>query len=157
MENNPKTRLFCGTPCGTDSKKIYENYAEIFGWDISQSSQFGWQTPLYARNATHEGYSVWCIAYSNLNAKKSGNWMNLIFGDTIEELWKTRTYDYLHDFSDTTTRVVFAKNKKGQYEFFGVYKADPLPKELKVVEWYNTFGYVKKYRRISECYPMKAD
>ena len=159
MENNCKTHLFRGKICGTNSKDVYKKYAEIFYWDASQTSQFGAQgQPLYAREATPEGYSVWCIAYSNLNAKKGGKWVNHISDDKeiIEELWENRTYDYLHDYKETTTRIAFAKNKEGKYEFLGVYKCEPLPKEAKMVEWYDAFGFVKTYRCISKCYPLKG-
>ncbi len=160
MENIYKTCLSRGVPCGTNSKKIYENYAEQFGWDTSQGSQFGKQgQPLYARSATSEGYSVWCIAHSNLNGTKGGRWSNEISYDkkTIKEFWETRTYDYLHDFSDTTTRVVFVKNKKNEYEFLGVYERVSLSEEQKTVEWFGTYGYLKTYRWVSDYYPFKAD
>lgn len=74
MENMNKTYLICGKECGTNSGDIYETYAAAFRWDMDQSSQFGAQgQPLYAREATPEGYSVWCISYSNLNNKKGDN------------------------------------------------------------------------------------
>lgn len=165
MENISKTSLFRGKECGTNSEAIYEKYAQIFGWEMAQKFQFGMRgQPLYARAATPEGYSVWCIAYSNLNAKKGGKWTNWIFDgndadgdDRIEELWERKTYDYLHDFSETTTRVVFAKNRKGQYEFLGVYRPDLLPKEQNMAERFGVRGYLKTYRRISKRYPLKAD
>ena len=163
MEKIKKTHLFRGKECGTNSKKIYENYAEAFGWDRFQSSQFGAQgQPLYAREATPEGYSVWCIAYSNLNAKRGGQWANNFSddkeeNDTIKELWEYQTHDFLHDYSEMTTRVVFAKNQKGEYTFFGVYQCVSCSKERKAVEWSDTVGFVKTYRRISKCYPLKAD
>lgn len=158
MENISKTSLFRGKECGTNSKYIYEKYAGMFGWDISQKRQFGAQgQPLYARDVTYEGYSVWCIAHSNLNGTKGGHWRNKIFGDKIEEFWETRTHDYLHDFSEMTTRVVFAKNKNGKYEFLGVYECVSRSEEQKMVEWAGDYGYVKTYHCISKCYPLITD
>ena len=162
MENSTKIRLLCGKECGTNSKKIYEKYAEMYGWDRRQSSQFGAQgQPLYAREATPEGYSVWCISYSNLNDKKGGQWRNRFSddkdtNDLIEELWEYRTHDRLHDFSETTTRIVFAKNRKGEYEFFGVYKCVSRSEKREKIEWADAYGYVKTYRRISKFYPFNS-
>ncbi len=156
MKNVNKTYLLNGKECGTDSGDIYKKYAAAFGWDMDQSSQFGKRgQPLYAREATQEGYSVWCIAYSNLNAQRGGQWANNFSNnnDTIEELWEYQTHDFLHDYSEMTTRVVFAKNRKGKYEFFGVYQCVARSKERKAVEWCDAVGYVKTYRRISKCYP----
>ena len=160
MKNIGKTYLYRGDLCGTDSKELYGKYAEIFGWDIWQSSQFGAQgQPLYARDATPEGYSVWCIAHSNLNGTKGGRWRNKISDDkfTIEELWEACTHDYLHDFSEMATRVVFVKDKGKQYKFLGVYKCVSRSERREMVEWADDYGYVKTYRLISKCYPLGID
>ncbi len=166
MQDIPKTILFCGKDCGTNSKEIYEKYAQMFDWDTFQRTQFGAQRqPLYARDATPEGYSVWCIAYSNLNGRKGGHWRNRFTGgydvtegyDLIEEFWEIRTHDHLHDFSEMTTRVVFAKNQKGHYQFFGVYECVSRTERQQWVDWANDFGYLKTYRRVSKGYPRKMN
>ncbi len=160
MENIGKTSLYRGDLCGTNSKDIYEKYAEIFGWDIGQKSQFGQMgQPLYARSATPEGYSVWCIAYSNLNGAKGGHWNNEISKDKqeIKEFWENCTYDHLHDFSEMTTRVVFAKEKDGKYKFLGVYKCVSRAERRETVEWADAYGYLKTYRCISKEYPIPQD
>ena len=39
--------LFNGLPCGTNTQKIYEEFAEKFGWDKFQANQFGSKGYLY--------------------------------------------------------------------------------------------------------------
>ena len=153
MKIDNKPHLVCGQAYGTNSGKIYREKAELYDWEKSGEAHFGKQgQPLYARNVTPEGYGVWCIAHSNLTGDKGGNWDNYIYDDTIEEFWKKLTFDYLHDFYDTTTRVVFAK-KNGAYEFYGVYELVGEP-NLEEREWFGKYGCVKVYRRISKDYPI---
>lgn len=165
MQNN---ELFNGLPCGTNTRLIYEFGTKIYGWDRSQINQFGRVgVPLYARSATSESYSVWCIAYSNLNTKKlntkklntkkSGNWRNEILNndDNINEYWEKLTYDYLHDFNDPTYRVTFAKETDGKYYFLGVYKLSDKPDATKQVLYKGKYLWVRRYKRISEIYPFK--
>ena len=41
MKNAGDTYLYRGDPCGTNSKKIYEKYAEIFGWRLGKALNSG--------------------------------------------------------------------------------------------------------------------
>ena len=139
--------------CGTNSRNIYEEYADRYGWNKSQANQFGEEgLPLYAPTCTPEKYSVWCIAHSNWTEDAKGQWENEISYDrnTIEEYWK----DHLAvRASDYTIRVVFAKQSTRQYIFLGVYKPDS---DIKKVIRDGEIRWVKTYRSISQCYPMKA-
>ena len=151
-----KYELFKGLPCGTNSKKIYENYAEKFGWDKYQSNQFGKAgTPLFARKATPEGYNVWCIAYSTSNNKKGGDFHNEILpgGEQINEYWQK--IDNKTDFLDMAHRVVFAKRLDGYYYFLGVYELSEKPEIAKQILYKGKYVWVRRYKRISEIYPFK--
>lgn len=153
-----KIKLFNGFPCGTNSRKIYEEFAEKFGWDKRQSNQFGKQgTPLYARRATPEGFNVWAISHSNLiNEKdKGGYFKNEILngGNLINEYWGS-IYDLYDDFVDLTYRVAFAKKRDGFYYFLGVYEVSEQPDPEYKVEYNGQTVWVKRYRRISENYPF---
>ena len=153
MQNN---ELFNGLPCGTNSKKIYENFAEKFGWDKMQSNQFGKVgTPLYARKATKEGYNVWFIGHSNWTGDKGGDWYNEILfgGEQINECWQK--IDNRTDFIDMTHRVVFAKKKNGEYYFLGVYEVSEKPDATKQISYNGKYLWVRRYKRISEIYPFK--
>lgn len=148
-------RLFNGLPCGTNSKNIYEDYAEKFGWDKRQANQFGKRgLPLYARNATPEGYNMWFIGHSNLTATKGGDWDNEILygGEKINEYWKK--IDNKADFYDMTHRVVFAKKKDGYYYFLGIYEVSEKPDLTKQIEHNGKYVWVRRYRRICENYPI---
>lgn len=157
MNNGYKTHLLRGASCGTNSHTIYEEYSAIFGWDKTQASQFGRRgVPLYAREATPEGYSVWCISHSNRTATQGGDWTNYISADeeTIEELWKEPSRkDCLHDYTEMTTRVVFAKGKQN-YEFLGVYQCERRSSVPEKPSWTDAYGYIKTYKRISKIYPI---
>lgn len=150
-------RLFNGLPCGTNTRKIYEEFAGKFGWDMRQANQFGKQwLPLYARSATPEGYNVWCIGHSNWTASKGGNWTNEILrgGELINEYWDTVDRAFA-DFIDLKKyRVVFAKKKDGFYYFLGVYESAEKPDTTKTVEHNGKNVYVRRYRLISENYPL---
>lgn len=157
-------RLFYGLPCGTNTHKIYEEFAEKFGWDKWQSNQFGKQgLPLYARNATPEGYNVWCIGHSNWtkekrkDKKKDKDWDNVILNNAeqIDEYWQDIQREY-GDFMDLKYRVVFAKKKDGYYYFLGVYELAEKP-DLNKKEIHNGKSvWVRRYRRISENYPVNT-
>lgn len=162
MENDGKTYLVWGRYCGTESKKLYETWAKIFGWNESFINQFGERgVSLFASRATPERYSVWCVAHSNRTGDGVGKWENEISDD--EEVIKEYWIDHLSlRGSDNAVRVVFAKRLAGQdyttgieyragYYFLGVYKPDPdTPKALRN----GKTVWVRTYRRISKCYPI---
>ncbi len=146
--------LFNGLPCGTNTRKIYEDCAEKFGWDKWLSNQFGKQgLPLYARKATPEGFNVWFIGHSNWTTTKGGSWTNKILkgGELINEYWDC--IDNTADFYDMTYRVVFAKKKDGYYYFLGIYEVNEKPDITKTVEHNGKNAYVRRYRRVCENYP----
>lgn len=160
MENNGKPDLVWGRYCGTKSRRAYETWAEIFGWNQSHAGQFEWGGSLYAPRATPERYSVWFVAHSNFVGDRVEMWENEISDDeeVIREYWK----DHLSlRGSDNAIRVVFARRLAGQdyatgieymagYYFLGIYKPDAeAPKIMRKGET----AWVKTYRRISCCYP----
>lgn len=154
-----KYELFNGLPCGTNTRKIYEEFAEKFGWDKQQSNQFGKQgLPLYARNATPEGYNVWFIGHNNWTVTKGGDWDNEILrgGELINEYWEKLDKSF-SDFVDLKKcRVVFAKKKDGYYYFLGIYELAEKPDITKRVEHNGKDLWVRRYRRISENYPINT-
>ena len=134
--------LVLGHYYGTNSKNIYLNCCEWFGWDKSQAGNFGRQGALlYAKRATPEGYSPWFVTHHNLTGTKGGEWKNTINGDFIHEEWDN--YDE-RMWDDKTTRVVFIL-LSGKYCFYGVYRVYKI--ELK-----ENCKYTKTYQRIKENY-----
>ncbi len=139
---NYKNTLFFGHYYGTNSKNIYLDCCEWFGWDKIQACNFGRQGALlYAKRATPEGYSPWFVTHHNLTGTKGGEWRNTIVDDLILEEWDN--YDE-RMWDDKTTRVVFIKINGGYY-FYGLYRVDKI--ELK-----ENFKYTKTYKRIKENY-----
>lgn len=132
---------------GTNSKKIYLNCCNWFGWDKSQSFNFGGQGKLlYAKEGSPEKYSPWFIAHSNLTDTTAKKWRNKIEGNFIFEEWKSPTSEMNND---KTVRIVFAKKKDGWYYFYGVYRVRGV--EMKYID--NSYTYIKTYERIAENYP----
>ncbi len=139
------SHIVCGYVYGGNSRKIYEKFCDTLGWDKSKANQFGWQTPLYAKNVdSAKMIDVWFIFYPNYDSKKLVNAIddyhivNLIQndGDRIIEIfdgdvWKTNNVDTL----------VFVKTSK-YYEFLGVYKVAQADS-------------ARIYKRISDNYPIK--
>ena len=138
------SRIIRGRTYGTNSKKIYEKFCDILGWDRNKINQFGWQTPLYAANAdTNRTSDVWFIFYPNYDPQKldtvvdNYHVVNLIQnnGEDIIEV-----VDDSIGKSNNANRITFVKTKNG-YEFFGVYK---------IIQ----NGTTRVYKRISDIYPM---
>ncbi len=138
------SKIVRGVIYGTNTRTIYEEFCKTLGWDKSKSDQFGWRTPLYAKNANEDRtMDVWFIFYPNYDTSKLTNVVgnahvaNVIQdnGDTIIEV----VQDYLGKSNDAN-RITFVKTKNG-YEFLGVYK---------IVE----NGTLRVYKRISLKYPM---
>ena len=142
---------------GTKAIDNYDRCCDLFGFKRHLRGSFASQKPLYAKNATQEGYSVWMLAHSSLNEsyiqfRSSGRrWYNkFIDGDTIKEIWLNCS-EYVED---NTIRITFAKSKQGNYVFQGVYKPigagwEDLNTGRK--EWVRTF------KRISKVYPFEND
>ncbi len=109
----------------TSASTTYSKLCRDYGFVLSKWPNFeGIHCPLYAANATKEGYGVWFIAYSNWTAIYDKNWSNIISGDEkiIVETYKKNT---LRPYViSNEIRVVFAKNGSGIYEFLGLYQAN---------------------------------
>ncbi|MBQ2876424.1 MAG: hypothetical protein IJE25_05395 [Clostridia bacterium] len=135
--------LAVGRCYGTNSKVIYLNCCEWFGWDKSQKNNFGKQgTLLYAKGATPEKYSPWFVANHNLHKTQGGKWTNTIEGDFIHEEWHTPDSRL---WEDKSIRVVFLK-LNGEYKFYGLF-------EVHAVIQKENFKFTKIYKRIAMNYP----
>ena len=149
--------LKCGFTAGTKAIDNYDRCCDLFGFKWHFRGSFASQKPLYAKNATKEGYSVWMLAHSSLNesyiqVKSSGRrWYNkFVDSDTIKKVW----FDFDEYVEDNTIRITFAKSKQGNYIFQGVYKPITAGWEdvnTGKIEWVRTF------KRISKVYPLVSD
>ena len=136
---------------GTRAQDIYDDCCKKFGWDYTKRGLFAPQKPLYAASATPEGYSPLFLAHSNWIDTEPRKKENVIQEQTLEERWREK-YDPAF-YTDTYTRVVFAKRKEcaWNYVFLGVYQY----KETKTVLLPDeTKQYVKIYEKISDTYPL---
>ena len=109
-----------GFSAGTKAIDNYDRCCDLFGFKRHLRGSFASQKPLYAKNATKEGYSVWMLAHSSLNesyiqVKSSGRrWYNkFVDGDTIKKVW----FNFSEYVEDNTIRITFAKSKQGNYIF----------------------------------------
>jgi len=141
---NDFSRILRGHNYGGNSRKIYEKFCETLNWDKRKADQFGWQTPLYAKNADSDRMrDVWFIFHANYDLNKldsvveNEHVLNLIQddGDTIMEA----VADYIGS-SNPADRIVFIKTNNG-YEFSGVYN---------IIE----NGTTRVYKRFSNNYPI---
>lgn len=128
------TKLIAGNSYGTKAKDIYLNCCNSFGWDKSKANEFGMMKPLYARGAADRGTkAVWFICKNNWyndllipvnsNGKIIYKHRNYIYDNLqcIEEYQQdSKLYPSDYPLQD---RIVFVKNKSGQYVFLGVYRA----------------------------------
>ncbi len=138
---------------GTRAMDIYINMCSRFGWRLHFKGSFGPQRPLYAINATPEGYSVHFLRHNNWTKTDNGVWFNKIYRDRIEESWPQKEFykpEYTHIKDEI--RVVFAHNTKG-YAFIGVYKT--IGWEEKYDSQLNEQRIIKTYKLISKEYPAK--
>lgn len=151
----------CG---GTNTSVLYKKLCESFGFDKSESGNFGHQGALlYANDVSKEHYSVWCLTNTNWNKKKDYekcNWYDEISNDKdnseiIEnwnkELWTKgdkKSQELCNKFyNHKDTRLTFVKFKDGNYYFLGVYEFTERDDENKV----------KKFRLISTKYPISEN
>ena len=149
IPERPKRRIEFYYLCGTDSKRIYLEMCNIFGWDMSKKGHFGMRTLMYSENCTPENYSVWFIPHNNLCEpfSEAFNWFNIVSGDKIEEIWLGQINRSLHN--DWSDRVTFVKTKDGNgYRFYGIYR----PQEIVEKEIHHKTRTVKIYKQISTRY-----
>jgi len=132
IKNDRKLRL--GLEYGTNTREIYIEGCEVFGWNKRFVNEFGRQGALlYANNATPEGHAVWFLAHSNLTnstAERWENWFETVetANDTIHEqhkdrmlMWQIRQDQAIH------RRITFAKKSNAsQYMFMGIYKVESI-------------------------------
>ncbi|MCL2752011.1 MAG: hypothetical protein FWE62_04555 [Firmicutes bacterium] len=138
------TKILQGRVYGGNSRKIYEKFCETLAWDKWKVDQFGWQTPLYAKNAdTDRKRDIWFIFHANYDPDNldsvvgDAHVINLITdnGDRIIEV-----VDERFGKTNPADRITFVKTNNG-YEFFGIYT---------VVK----NGTTRVYKRIADNYPM---
>lgn len=132
-----------GRVYGTRAQAIYDNCCLRLGWAAYERGNFGPQRKLYAIRADRERKrSVWFVAHSNFTdtMEEGEKWKNYIYGDYILETYaKGETPSQ----TDKYDRITFAKNRKGEYEFLGVYTVEE-----------QTFSQ-RKYKLISAEFPIK--
>lgn len=122
------SKLIMNREYGTNSKMIYINMCESFGWDKTQIGCFSRGRSLCAVRADRERIrDVWFI----YNPKDDANLTNvrdndnkpidtiLDNGETIREIIPIH-YETEH----TPEKLVFAKNQNGKYMFLGIYKCN---------------------------------
>ena len=136
--------LYRGHYYGTSATGIFSAGCEAFAWDISESKQFGWNTPNYSDIATKEGYSVWFLAHSNWTATDNSKVRNVISETYIEQLWDVPN----HPAATTRKRLVFAK-KDNLYMFLGIYEL--VGNDEVRVRGEKTF-YVERFNLVAEEY-----
>lgn len=124
-------KLIRGREYGTKAKDVYTLCCEWFGWDRDLTKEFGMMKPLFAHKVADNGnLDVWMICHSNwcgdilIDDIQSGTrkHRNFIYADLsrIDEFQQNAPFDDIYPMQN---RITFAKNKKGQYVFLGVYRA----------------------------------
>lgn len=105
---------------GTNSRTIYLDFCDKYGWKKELSNNFGYQGALlYAENATQEGYSVWMLSNSDLikhdknaksfhdelnkNSKITRTWINVFLSDEDFKKYSNKRL-YLDDLNLDTIR-----------------------------------------------------
>ena len=148
-------KLTRGVVYGTKANDVYTLCCEWFGWNRGLTKEFGMMKPLFAhRGADNGSLDVWMICHSNWYADiliddvKSGTrkHRNYIHADLsrIDEFQQNAPFDDIYPLQN---RITFAKNKKGQYVFLGVYRAkDP-----------NSKSPDREFCLVSESYPTERD
>lgn len=152
MFEQNKDFLTIGFTAGTRAIDNYDRCCSLFGFKRALRGNFASQKPLYAKNATQEGYSVWMLAHSSLNESFNRNrrWYNLfVYPDIIREIWFNPS-EYIEDPS---IRACFAKNNSGNYSFKGVYK----PIKAGWEEINGKSEWVRTFQLISKVYPTEKD
>lgn len=147
---------------GTNSRTIYLDCCEKYGWKKELANKLGYQgSPQFVENATNEGYNVWLLTHSNLNDSNAIRWGNKI----TEDLLTVTQYNTINGEENDTKngtrtiknlRIVFAKTRLSTgegYAFLGVYKF------VERIPLYNNPDYVAKYvfKQVSKVYPFKTD
>ena len=114
------TSLTSGTIYSTSAQTIYDEACRDLGWDTTKRKLFGTMTDLYAEIKAHgKEFGVWFISKSNWNGKDTPLWKNIIDIPLVHQI----TTNIDHAFvGKRHIRVIFALDKKGNYQFIGVYK-----------------------------------
>ncbi len=144
-----------GTSISSKAITTYDICCDRFGFKRAKRNNFEPMQPLFARNATTEGYSVWMLAHSSLveNYTTNRRWFNFVPDPcTIREVW-LRADEDRGDTKDFAPRVCFMKTPEGKYVFYGVYVMQKADWEIVA----SKLEFVKTYKRISTVYPLVAD
>lgn len=131
---------------GSVAQDIYIRFCDEFGWNYRLSEKYGPRMKLFAKNATKEGYAVWFLPHSNLTDTETSIWKNWLSEDglILEERWDR----IAEDLYSEDVRVTFIK-KDNEYYFIGLFAVESLKNATEGI------GYIKKYKRISDCYEVK--
>lgn len=112
----------------------------MVGWNISKQFEFGRQTPLYAEDCDADRTrDVWFICYHDDIQKKGGTYVHNYIDNNGENI--TEIVEPHIGKSHDADRITFVWTRDG-YKFLGVYKL-------------TQNGTTRKYKRISEVYPVK--
>lgn len=131
---------------GSNSRTIYENMCNSFGWDRTQMDCFAWGKSLCAVRADKERLrDVWFIYNPNYNlnlndvSKNENKPIDTIIdnGEAIKE-----TIPFSYETSHTQERIVFVKNANNKYEFLGIFSCDENAR-------------VRTWHRIATVYPIE--
>ena len=130
---------------GRSAFTIYSECCEKFGFNRELEHYFSIRTSLFSLNATTEGYCVWFICHSNLTRTKRRGIQNTISGDYITMKWEEFiNVINIDNIWINQIRVVFHKDRLGNYYFTGVFKCVEL-------DFNQRFA---KFIKISDEYPM---
>lgn len=126
---------------GTNAQKIYYIGCVHFAFNYKKIDSFAMRKLLFDTECSPEGYSVWIIPHSDLNGETNENksWANFIDIKNGRITQYTIGEDYWSNEDTTDKRIVFVKQKDGEYVFIGVYQ-----RQDEMMENYPAKGYRKE-------------
>lgn len=122
------SKIIMNREYGTNSKTVYVNMCNSFGWDKTQIGCFSRGRSLCAVRADKERKrDIWFIYNPNFDVNFTNVRDNdnkpidtiLDNGEAIKEI-----IPFHYETDHTPERVVFAKNQNGKYTFLGIYKCN---------------------------------
>lgn len=127
---------------GDNALEIYEECSTIFGWNRNNSFEFDGSHQWYASKTTLEGYDVWVLFHNNWTGTRTPHWINELSEDEETIVERCFNPDFRFWAETYELRLVFARNKAGEFLFLGLYKVESIDNGKKI----------KTYRRISREY-----
>ncbi len=127
---------------GDNAFEMYEECSAIFGWNRNNAFEFDGSHQWYASKTTLEGYDVWVLYHNNWTDTRTSHWLNELSDDEeriIEHNCNPGSYYWTEDYG---MRLVFARNKAGEFLFLGLYEVESVDYEKKI----------KTYKRIAREY-----